>query len=101
MHGYSMIANIFGNDRQGLNMWHVIVEPGQVLDVHNHPCVEIYLVTEGTGLLTVAEETELVEEGDCIFVDENQLHCFVNNSTENCKIIAVSHLHKDAPYIRT
>ncbi len=99
-HGHALVSNVFGNDRQGLNMWHVIVEPGQSLEVHQHPCTEIYIVAGGGGLLTVGEETEAVNEGDCVFINSNESHAFVNNTNRSGKIIAVSYLDADAPHVR-
>lgn len=43
----------------------VEIEPGGHQRIHQHPPEQVYYVLDGSGLMTVGDETERVGPGDC------------------------------------
>ncbi len=97
MHGDGLGCNIFGEDRRGLNMWRVVVNPGVTLESHSHPPDEIYLLTKGNGRLRIGEEVFEMATGQAAWIPSGIEHEFVNNGDRRCEILAFSHLPSDAP----
>jgi mannose-6-phosphate isomerase-like protein (cupin superfamily) len=52
----------------------VEIEPGGHQRVHSHPPEQVYFMLEGTGAMTVGDETEQVTAGDCILVPSETPH---------------------------
>jgi len=52
----------------------VHVDPGGEQRIHSHAPEQVYLVLEGTGLMTVGTETKDVGPGDCVFVPSDTPH---------------------------
>ena len=50
--------------------------------IHNHFPEQIYFILEGFGQMTVGNETQTVEVGDCIFIPSNEPHGLVNVGNE-------------------
>ncbi len=57
------------------------IEPGGDQRIHGHAPEQIYFFLEGSGTMTVGNETETVEEGDCVFVPSQTPHG-LRNATE-------------------
>jgi len=58
----------------------VKVDPCSSIPMHNHPNEEIYIILKGIGLMTVGEESEIVEAKSVIYIPSNQQHKLENNS---------------------
>ncbi|MFQ6616838.1 MAG: cupin domain-containing protein [Fidelibacterota bacterium] len=52
----------------------VVIQPGGYQRIHNHEPEQIYFILEGSGEMTVGDETLSVSPGDCIFIPSGALH---------------------------
>jgi mannose-6-phosphate isomerase-like protein (cupin superfamily) len=52
----------------------VEIEPGGFQRVHSHPPEQVYFILEGSGAMTVGDETEQVTVGDCVLVPSESPH---------------------------
>lgn len=49
--------------------------PGQATDAHYHKKTEeLYFLLEGTGVISVGEESREVAEGDCVLIPPGAIH---------------------------
>ena len=55
------------------------MQPGGVQKLHKHDPEQCYFIVEGTGTMTVEDETAKVGPGDCIFVPSGDLHGLSND----------------------
>ncbi len=60
----------------------VRLEPGGEQRVHSHPPEQVYFILEGSGLMTVGNDTQEVRPGDCIFVPSDTPHGLKNQALE-------------------
>ena len=97
-HGQGMGGNVFGDDDTGLNMWHVLAEPGSRLEPHSHPCDEIYCLIAGKGMLLIDDREIRFEEGEAFFIPGHVSHGFINDGESVCQILAFSYLEVPAPH---
>ena len=56
------------------------LRPGEKLNLHHHAQAEVYYILEGTGMMTVGEQQQVVEAGTAIFILGNAVHGIANNS---------------------
>ena len=56
----------------------VEMEPGGVQHVHSHEPEQMYYILEGSGIMTVDDEREQVEAGDCIYFPSFAKHGLEN-----------------------
>ena len=66
-------------DSKNLTITIVDMEPGGKQHVHSHEPEQMYYIMEGSGLMTVDDETRQVEAGDCIFFSSLSRHGLENN----------------------
>ena len=57
----------------------VEIIPGGQQRIHSHVSEQIYYILEGSGLMTVADETAHVESGDCVFIPSGAPHGLKND----------------------
>ena len=69
----------------GLSLGFAEILPGGDLTLHYHSPAEIYVVTDGKGLLNKSGEQEEIKKGDVVFIGENEKHALKNNGKENLK----------------
>ena len=70
----------------GLSLGFAEIAPGGDLILHYHSPAEIYVVTDGKGLLNKpGEEEEEIKKGDVVFIGENEKHALKNNGKETLK----------------
>jgi len=55
---------------------------GGEMELHNHPKHEFYIVFEGTGTVTVDDETAPVRPGDVINIPPNAMHTMTGKKNE-------------------
>ena len=55
----------------GLSLGFAEIAPGGDLILHYHSPAEIYVVTDGKGLLNKSGEQEEIKKGDVVFIGEN------------------------------
>ncbi len=63
--------------------------PGEALREHRHTQEEIYLVLEGSGLVTVGGEEVAVEAGSAVFIPGDALHSCENSGASDLRVAYV------------
>jgi mannose-6-phosphate isomerase-like protein (cupin superfamily) len=48
------------------------IQPGGDQRLHRHRPEQVYFILEGSGLMTVGDETQRVGAGDCVFIPSDQ-----------------------------
>ena len=66
----------------GLSLGFAEVAPGGYLTLHYHSPAEIYVVTNGTGILNKSGEHEIIKKGDVVYIAGNVEHALKNNGKE-------------------
>ena len=61
------------------------IASGGELILHYHSPAEIYVVTDGKGLLNKSGELEEIKKGDVVFIGKNEKHALKNNEKETLK----------------
>jgi mannose-6-phosphate isomerase-like protein (cupin superfamily) len=74
----------------------VEIKPGGWQREHSHAPEQVYHVLEGSGLMTVGNETARVGPGDCIFIPSGTRHGLTNDGQA-----ALKYLSAAAPSFRT
>ena len=69
----------------GLSLGFAEIEPGGNLTLHYHSPAEIYVVTNGTGILNKSGELETIKKGDVVYIAGNIEHALKNNGKETLK----------------
>ena len=76
-----MHPEVHGNRQQSLA--EAIVQPGQQTRLHRHRVSEeLYHVTRGTGIMTLASETLPIGVGDTVLITPGTAHCVTASSDE-------------------
>ena len=66
------------------------LDPGKEIEAHVDPMEEIYFVVQGTGEMTVGDETRSVKPGDAIWVPVGDNHALLNTGKEACVVLVVA-----------
>ena len=61
------------------------IAPGGDLILHYHSPAEIYLITDGTGILNKSGELQEIKKGDVVYISKNAKHALKNNGKETLK----------------
>ena len=69
----------------GLSLGFAEIAPGGDLILHYHSPAEIYVVTDGKGVLNKSGELEEIKKGDVVYIGENEKHALKNNGNEVLK----------------
>jgi quercetin dioxygenase-like cupin family protein len=69
----------------GLSLGFAEIAPGGDLILHYHSPAEIYVVTDGKGILNKSGEHEEIKKGDVVYIAENEKHALKNNGKETLK----------------
>lgn len=56
-----------------------VIEPGGEQRIHSHSPEQVYFILEGSGLMSVGNETQRVGPGDCVFIPSRQPHGLKND----------------------
>ena len=54
------------------------IAPGGELVLHYHSPSEIYVVTDGTGILNKSGKLEEIKKGDVVYIGKNEKHALKN-----------------------
>ena len=65
-----------------LSLGFVEIAPGGDLTLHYHSPAEIYVVTNGTGILNKSGELETIKKGDVVYIAGNAEHSLKNDGKE-------------------
>jgi len=69
----------------GLSLGFAEIAPGGDLILHYHSPAEIYVVTDGSGILNKSGKLEEIKKGDVVYISENAKHALKNNGKETLK----------------
>ena len=58
------------------------IAPGGDLTLHYHSPAEIYVVTNGKGILNKSGELEEIKKGDVVYIGENDKHALKNTGNK-------------------
>ena len=67
-------------DSSGLSLGFAEIAPGGDLTLHYHSPAEIYVVTNGKGILNKSGELEEIKKGDVVYIAGNTKHALKNTS---------------------
>jgi quercetin dioxygenase-like cupin family protein len=66
----------------GLSLGFVEIAPGGDLTLHYHSPSEIYVITNGEGILNKSGELEEIKKGDVVYIERNAKHGLKNIGKE-------------------
>jgi mannose-6-phosphate isomerase-like protein (cupin superfamily) len=69
----------------GLSLGFAEIAPGGDLVLHYHSPAEIYVITNGTGILNKSGKLEEIKKGDVVYIAGNTKHALKNNGKETLK----------------
>ena len=72
-------------ESSGLSLGIAEIAPGGDLILHYHSPAEIYVVTDGTGILNKSGKLEEIKKGDVVYISENAKHALKNSGKETLK----------------
>ena len=72
-------------ESSGLSLGMAEIAPGGDLILHYHSPSEIYVVTDGSGILNKSGKLEEIKKGDVVYISENAKHALKNNGKETLK----------------
>ena len=59
-------------------------KPGQIASEDKHEDIwEVYLVEAGTGLVKINGKVNQLKNGDCVVIEPNEAHEFINTGSED------------------
>ena len=73
------------NGSTGLSLGLAQIAPGGDLILHYHSPAEIYVVTDGRGILNKSGKLEEIKKGDVVYISENAKHALKNDGKETLK----------------
>jgi len=74
-----LLASPRTSDAEYLTTSVVEIRPDGEQRIHSHTPEQIYYILEGSGIMTVADETAQVGPGDCIFIPSGAPHGLKND----------------------
>ena len=72
-------------ESSGLSLGMAEIAPGGDLILHYHSPSEIYVVTDGSGILNKSGKLEEIKKGDVVYISENAKHALKNDGKETLK----------------
>ena len=72
-------------ESSGLSLGFAEIAPGGELVLHYHSPSEIYVVTDGTGILNKSGKPEEIKKGDVVFIGKDEKHALKNEENETFK----------------
>ena len=72
-------------ESSGLSLGIAEIEPRGNLTLHYHSPAEIYVVTDGTGILNKDGELEEIKKGDVVYISGDAKHALKNNGKDILK----------------
>jgi len=67
------------NGSTGLSLGYAEIAPGGNLTLHYHSPDEIYVITNGEGILNKSGNLEKIKKGDVVYIGKNEKHALKNN----------------------
>ena len=72
-------------ESSGLSLGFAEIAPGGELVLLYHSPSEIYVVTDGTGILNKSGKPEEIKKGDVVFIGKDEKHALKNEENETFK----------------
>ena len=72
-------------ESSGLSLGMAEIAPGGDLILHYHSPAEIYVVTDGRGILNKSGKLEEIKKGDVVYISDNAKHALKNDGKETLK----------------
>jgi len=66
----------------GLSAGFAEISPGGDLILHHHAPAELYVITNGTGILNKSGELEQIKKGDIVYISADANHALKNNGPD-------------------
>ena len=63
----------------GLSLGYAEIAPGGDLTLHYHSPDEIYVITNGEGILNKSGDLEKIKKGDVVYIGRNEKHALKND----------------------
>ena len=79
---WKFLIDSYFDGSSGLSLGFAEVAPGGYLTLHYHSPAEIYVITNGTGILNKSGEHEIVKKGDVVYIAGNAEYALKNNGKE-------------------
>ena len=73
------------NGSTGLSLGYAEMAPGGDLTLHYHSPDEIYVITNGKGILNKSGKLEKIKKGDVVYIGGNEKHALKNDGKETLK----------------
>ena len=73
------------NGSTGLSLGYAEIAPGGNLTLHYHSPDEIYVVTNGEGILNKSGDLEKIKKGDVVYIGGNEKHALKNDGKKILK----------------
>ena len=70
------------NGSTGLSLGYAEMAPGGDLTLHYHSPDEIYVITNGKGILNKSGKLETIKKGDVVYIGKNEKHALKNDGKE-------------------
>ena len=70
------------NGSTGLSLGYAEMAPGGDLTLHYHSPDEIYVITNGEGILNKSGKLEKIKKGDVVYIGGNEKHALKNEGKE-------------------
>ena len=70
------------NGSTGLSLGYAEIAPGGDLTLHYHSPDEIYVITNGEGILNKSGDLEKIKKGDVVYIGRNEKHALKNDGKE-------------------
>ena len=67
------------NGSTGLSLGYAEIAPGGDLTLHYHSPDEIYVITNGEGILNKSGKLEKIKKGDVVYIGRNEKHALKND----------------------
>jgi mannose-6-phosphate isomerase-like protein (cupin superfamily) len=81
----TLVQQIYPDGGEDLADWGVgraVVEPQTRTAPHAHDEHELFIVTRGSGLLTIGDEAERISTGQAVLIPAGSTHTFANQESE-------------------
>jgi mannose-6-phosphate isomerase-like protein (cupin superfamily) len=85
-----LLASSITSSAEYLTTSVVEIKPGGKQRIHSHVPEQIYYILEGSGKMTVADETEKVVPEDCVFIPSNAPHGLINDGKKMLKYFSAA-----------
>ena len=73
---------------KGTEVWMQTIEPGGETPIHYHDCEEVVVVMQGSGQLTIGEETTEFSSNHTLIIAPEVVHQLINSGNEEILLLA-------------